>query len=252
MYTEKYGPDPAQEGDLFIPDQKPRAILCLFHGGFWTMPYGRDQLIPVARDLAHNDFIIWNIGCRRIGGGGGWPATFDDVVAAINHLRILSSKFGPFDLTKVVPMGHSAGGQLAIWAGKHYRDRIDPSIRLDRIVGLAPVVDLTRTYDRQLGAHSVFHLLGGSPEEYPDRYASADPMKMMPLKVPQLLLHGNADEALPVEWSRDYVNAARTAGENIEYIEIENGGHMDYIDPNSKAIFILREWLVNTYKAADR
>lgn len=244
MITEKYGPHPSQEGDLFIPAQKPRAILCLFHGGFWTMPYGRDQLIPVARDLAQNGFVVWNIGYRRIGGGGGWPSTFDDVAAAINHLRILSSKFGPFDLTKVVPMGHSAGGQLAIWAGKHHRDRIDPSIRLDRIVGLAPVVDLTRTYERQLGAHSVFHLLGGSPEEYPDRYASADPMKMMPLEVPQLLLHGNADEALPVEWPRAYVDAARAAGGTIDYFEIDNGGHMDYIIPDSQAVSVLIEQLL--------
>jgi acetyl esterase/lipase len=250
MITEKYGSDPSQEGDLFIPNEKPLAALCLFHGGFWSMPYGREQLTPVALDLARKGFMVWNIGYRRIGAGGGWPGTFDDVVSSISHLETLSKKYEQFDLSKIVVIGHSAGGQLAIWAGKRYgkMNNNTPGIKVNQVIGLAPVVDLKKTFKDKLGNNSVFHLLGGSPEDHPERYDSADPMKLFPLEVPQLVIHGNADEDLPVQWSRDYFNFAHAGGENIEYVEIDNGGHMDYLDPDSKAISILQEWLLRKYK----
>ena len=252
MYTEKYGLDPSQEGDLYIPNEKPIAVLCLFHGGFWRMPYDREQLTSVAIDLVQKGFAVWNVEYRRIGAeGGGWRGTLDDAVASVNHLRSLCSDYS-LSANKVVAIGHSAGGQLAIWLAKQYgKSNINGEpllIKLDQVIGLAPVINLAKAVSDQLGNNSVLHLLGGSPEDYPERYASCDPMRILPTGVPQLILHGSADDALPIQWTRDYVNAARMAGENTEYIEVTNGGHMDYVDPGSEAASVLVKWLVQKYK----
>lgn len=249
MYTDKYGSDPSQEGDLFIPNEKPLAVLCLFHGGFWRIPYGREQLTPVARNLVQKDFIVWNVGYRRIDSGGGWPATFEDVVASINHIKHLCHKYKISDLNKVVLIGHSAGGQLAIWAAHQNNKSGHETLQIkpDMIVGLAPVTDLLKAFNEKLGDNSVYHLLKGSPDDRPERYASCDPMQMEPLNVPQLIIHGTDDDALPIQWSRDYVEASNKAGAGTEIIEIENGGHMDFIDPNSKAVSVMCEFLVNRY-----
>lgn len=255
-FTEKYGTDVFQEGDLYIPNKKPLAILCLYHGGFWLMPYGREQLTPIAIDLARKGFIVWNVEYRRIGAvGGGWHGTFDDVISSINHLKTLCRKYHHFDLTKVVVIGHSAGGQLAIWSGKQYENRSFTAdmlqIRPNQIIGLAPVVNLEKAFKNKLGNNSVFQLLGGSPKDVPERYACTDPMRMVPLNTPQLLIHGSLDDELPIEWTRDYVRSTQVAGSDIEYIEINDGGHMDFVDPDSNSISILYNWLLCKYNVSE-
>lgn len=252
MHTEKYGSDPSQEGDLFLPQGKPLATLCLFHGGFWLMPYGRDQMTEVAQNLARQGFAVWNIGYRRIGEeGGAWPGTFDDAIASINHLQRLCEQYQIPGDTKIVLIGHSAGGQLAIWTGK--QNDLDKSVHAtlhvkpDLLVGLAPVIDLVKTFEEQLGRQSVLHLLKGTPDEIPERYALYDPMQFSPGRIPQLIVHGKGDDVLPVQWSRDYVERVGSAGSEIELIEISGGGHMDFIDSKSPAITALTDFLIKRY-----
>ena len=249
VYTEKYGSSPYQEGDLYLPDGKAIAVICLLHGGFWRMPYDRQQLTPLSMDLVKRGFIVWNIEYRRTGGeGGGWPGTFDDAVVSLNHLMFLKQKYESIDLSRIIVAGHSAGGHLAIWAAgqgdKNATGADALQIQPYAVIGLAPVLNLQRSISTREGREAVSALLGGSPDEYPQRYAVCSPIEMLPLKTRQLIIHGDCDEALPVEWTREYVDAARSAGDDITYIEIQHGQHMDYLDINSEAISRLRDCLL--------
>ena len=107
----RYGPDPAQHGELWLPADPVPGTIVVIHGGFWRARYDLSLARPLAADLAQRGYAVWNLEYRRPGGGGGWPATFEDVAAGIDLLAGL-----PVDTSTVVAIGHSAGGQLAAWA----------------------------------------------------------------------------------------------------------------------------------------
>lgn len=225
------------------------AVVCLLHGGFWRMPYGREQMSAIATDLASRGYAVWNIEYRRIGSpGGGWPGTLEDAAAAIDHLAALAAAGEvDLDLHRVAVVGHSAGGHLALCAsarrgaadGRFAPRKVFPAA----VAGLAAVVDLPTTFALNSGNNAVSALLGGSPSERPIRYAQASPLGLVPLRVRQLILHGTKDDALPVELSREYVKAARRAGDSVDYVELPGMGHMEYLDPASQAHDALCEWL---------
>jgi acetyl esterase/lipase len=246
MRAIRYGPTADQEADLHLPVAPRPPVVCLLHGGFWRMPHGRDQMTAIASDLASRGFAVWNLEYRRLGGAGGWPATMDDAAAGIDFLARLPPGGVDIDLGRVAVVGHSAGGQLAFWvagrrpAGQPHGRRLP----LRAAIGLAPIADLAEAYDRRLGAGVVAELIGGPPHRYPERYRSASPIEMLPLGVRQLILHGSADEAVPVELSRRYARAAARAGDAIELIELSGAGHMDYLDPSSEAHARLCRWLM--------
>lgn len=246
--TIKYGPSESQVGDLYLPAAVSPPVVCLLHGGFWRMPYGRDEFSPVAIDLVTRGFAVWNIEYRRLGvPGGGWPGTLQDVAAAIDHLAEIAAGGTGLDLDRVTVVGHSAGGQLALWSaagsGKRHDCRAPSRVHPIAAAGLAAAADLAGAYALGAGDSAVNALLGGSPDQYPDRYEAASPLSLLPLGVKQLLIHGTADEALPVELTRSYVHAARSSGDDVEYVELIGAGHMDYLDPKSKAHNTLCHWL---------
>ncbi len=246
--TLRYGADPSQVADLYLPGGVRPPVVCLLHGGFWRMPYGREELDPVARNLAARGFAVWNLEYRRLGApGGGWPGTFDDVAAGIDHLATVVAEGVELDLRRLIVAGHSAGGHLALWSAARGRKpgllraprRVEPAAA----AGLAALVDLERAFTAGAGRGAVGELLGGSPAEQPARYAAASPTALLPLGVPQLLLHGAADEALPVESARGYARAARAAGDRVEYVELPQAGHMESLDPGSEAHRTFCRWL---------
>jgi acetyl esterase/lipase len=188
---------------------------------------------PVAVDLTRRGFAAWNVEYRQIGRGqgGGWPATFDDVAAAIEHLATLDDP--RLDVSAVTAIGHSAGGHLALWAAA----RKDARVPVRRVVAQAAVCDLAAAGEP---AHE---LMGGRPEEVPERYAAADPMRLVPLGVPTLLIHGVDDETVPVRRSRRYAEAARTAGDAVELLEPSPGRHRVHIDPRTEAWEAAARWV---------
>jgi acetyl esterase/lipase len=249
--TFGYGPARSQRADLYLPGGPgPHRLIVLIHGGSWTDRYGRIVMRGLAGDLLRRGWAVWNIEYRRIGGGGGWPATFADVAAAIDHLPKLAA---PLDLgAGVTVIGHSAGGHLALWAAGRTRlpdgapGHIDgePSVHVARVVAQAGVCDLTGAYRRWHGG-AVKALMGGSPEELPERYAAGDPMCLLPLSMPALLVHGTLDETVSVELARSYERAARTAGSDVQLVEVpgEAGRHRAHVDPRGQAWVQVTGWL---------
>jgi acetyl esterase/lipase len=240
--TFSYGSVPSQRADLYLPGgDGPHPLTVLIHGGSWMDRYGRIVMRGLAGDLLRRGWAVWNIEYRRIGGGGGWPATFEDVAAAIDYLPQLAA---PLDLDGVTVIGHSAGGHLALWAAG--RERLPQSapgrlegegrVRIGRVIAQAGVCDLVGAYRRWHGG-AVLSLMGSSPEELPERYAAADPMSLLPLSMPALLVHGTLDETVSVELARSYARAARAAGGEIELVEIPGaaGRHRAHIDPRGQA-----------------
>jgi acetyl esterase/lipase len=248
MRAIKYGPSDHQEGDLYLPDTSRPPVVCLLHGGFWRIPYDRTEFDPVARDLAARGFAVWNLEYRRLGApGGGWPDTFQDVAAGIDHLAMVVAEGTELDLNRVTVVGHSAGGHLALWSAartdKRGTLRVPTRVRPAAAAGLAAVVDLARAHALSVGNSAVGELLGGSPDQQPIRYAAASPIALLPLGVKQLIVHGVADGALPIEVTWNYVQAARAAGDNIQFSELPAAGHMDCLDPRSEGHGTLCRWL---------
>lgn len=244
--TIAYGPAPDQVGDLYLPRRAFRGnsgrapVACLLHGGFWRMPYGRDHIAPIALDLTDRGFAVWNLEYRRVGTvGGGWPGTLQDVGTGIDQLAALQEVGEPIDLERVTVVGHSAGGHLALWCALQDELRGDgyhpKRVKVSQVVGLAAVADLALAYELRCGNGAVENFLGGSPLQVAARYRSTSPAQLLPIGVKQLLVHGSIDADVPVVISRRYAAAAAAAGDDVRFIELEDAGHMDFVDPSSSA-----------------
>ena len=131
----------------------------------------------------------------------------------------------------VVLVGHSAGGQLALWAAA--RHRMNSAVR--GVVALAPVSSLSRADREGVGDGAVADLLGGHADEVPDRYAAADPTALVPSGLRTVIVHGPRDEWVPVEHSRSYLTHARAAGDDVTLVEPPGAAHFAVIDPLSSA-----------------
>jgi len=209
---------------LFRPSGTARpGVVVVIHGGFWRARYDASLGAPLARDLAARGWTAWNVEYRRVGNGGGWPATFDDVSAAIDQLAALD-----VDTSRVVAVGHSAGGHLATWVAA----RDNPRVRVTGVVAQAGVLDLRTAARDRVGGLAVRNLLGGLPDELPERYAAADPMQQLPLDVPVVCVHAPADDEVPYAMSEAYVAAATTAGADARMVRA-SGDHYTLIDPAS-------------------
>ena len=231
----RYGTHRAQRADLYLPEGPgPHPVAVTIHGGYWRAKYTKRVMKAVSVDLSRRGIAAWNIEYRKVGRGqgGGWPATFDDVGAAIDHLAVIGGD--RLDLDGVTVVGHSAGGQLALWSAS----RAEPGVRVRRVIAQAAVCNLVTAGD------PAWEFLGGSPDQVPDRFAKANPMQLVPLGVPTLLVHGADDETVPVARSREYAEAAAAAGDDVRLIEPSPGGHRVHIDPRSDAWRAAADWVV--------
>jgi acetyl esterase/lipase len=228
----RYGDDPSQYGDLFLPAATPLATVVVLHGGAWTDGFGADSTRPMSRALQDAGYAVWNLEYRRLGASGGWPMTFADVAAGIDHLTTL----GPVDTSDVRLIGHSAGGQLAVWAASR-RDGTPggPSaVTVTACVSLAGVLDLTAASRQRLGGASVDLLMGGPPEAVPDHYDQGDPTRLVPAGCPVVCVHPSDDQVVPREQATAYVAAAGAVEAPATFHEVP-GDHASVIDPHSKS-----------------
>jgi len=200
----------------------------LLHGGFWTQAYDRRHTRPMAHALRNAGYVVAIPEYRRTGGDGGWPATFDDVAAVRERLPDLVRDVLAGRVTAERPrlIGHSAGGQLAMW----WALTATPPAEVAHVVALAPVADLARAWRDGLGDGAVAALMGGSPEQHPDRYAATDPAAMLRQghgHVPITIVHGSGDEQVPVTHTRDLPG--------VSHVELADVEHFALIDPLSNA-----------------
>lgn len=243
-----YGKAESQYGELRVPPGAgPHPVAILIHGGFWRDVWTLDLMDSLAVDLHHRGFATWNIEYHRVGSGGGWPLTMEDVAAATDHLGGLAAD-NPLDLDDVVAIGHSAGGHLALWSAsrpEQYPEQPDaePDVIPQRVVALAPVTDLAEAHRRDLGEGAVEEFLRRSPEAGPERYAVASPVALLPLGARQLIVHGDADVQVPIDLSQAYVATAAAKGDDVTLQSHEGTDHFVVIDPASAAWSGVVEWL---------
>ncbi len=235
-----YGPHPDQVGDVVLPKgpAAPAPLVMLLHGGFWRAAYDRHHLAGVAKALARTGYAVVNAEYRRVGAGGGWPTTFEDVGLAVDTLPLLIEQQlpGRVDLDRVVVLGHSAGGHLALWASLRGRLAGDApgargtAPRIAGVVALAPACDLAETHRSNNGDGAVAALLGGTPADVPERYAATDPAVLGGPPVPTVVVHGENDVVLPEAMSRAWCTATGT-----RLVTVPGTGHFELIDPRSAA-----------------
>jgi acetyl esterase/lipase len=238
-----YGAAPQQFADLYLPrgQHSGAPVVVLIHGGCWESEYDLSHLAPLASAIADLDFAVWSLEYRRIGQpGGGWPGTLRDAGAGIDALRTHAREH-LLDLDRVLLMGHSAGGHLALWsAGRANVPKMSAAfmtmpLKVRGVVGLAAISDLRAAYEERVCDASPSRLLGGTPREVPDRYLQASPASLLPLGVPQRLIHGSRDRIVPASMSRLYCAAAVHAGDSVAVVPIDGATHFDVISPRSSA-----------------
>lgn len=220
--TVRYGVDAEQQLDLRLPDASPPHPLgVILHGGFWRAPFTRRNTSAVAVALTKAGWATANVEYRRHG-PGTYRTTLDDVADARRRLAELRA---PLDLDAMVAIGHSAGGQLALWL----------AARKGAVaaVALGGVCDLEAAARAGLGGNAVQEFLGGEPDVAGHAYDEADPRRLLPLGVPQLLVHGTEDDRVPITLAREYARRAHAAGDDCRLVELDGADHFDVIDPRS-------------------
>jgi acetyl esterase/lipase len=234
----RYGAHVHQFADLRVPGgDGPFPVAVLLHAGFWREQYTLELSEDLAADLSRRGWATWNVEFRRVGevSGGGWEQTTGDVGIAIDALADLDA---PLDLERVVAVGQSAGGHLALWAAGRRG-----AVPLAGAVSQAGVPDLAEAARLGLGDGAARDFMGGGPDAIPEAYAIVSPAERLPTGVPQLLVHGDADDVVPVGLSRRYAQAARAAGDDVELVVRAGEDHFVHLDPSSGAWTDVVRWL---------
>jgi len=239
----QYGQNPLHFAELRLPDGRgPFPFLFVIHGGFWQSAYDLSHIGHLCAALTRKGTITCNVEYRRLGNpGGGWPGTFQDVSLATGHILKTISSDPRVDAARTAVLGHSAGGHLALWlVSRHSISKASPlhnaqKYRLGSAVSLAGVCDLRRAFQQRLGNGVVARLIGGTPDQYPERYQAGSPIELLPTGTRQVLVHGTADNIVSVSQSENFVKRAEQVGEHATLVKLDGVGHFELIDPESDA-----------------
>ncbi|MGA1598623.1 MAG: alpha/beta hydrolase family protein [bacterium] len=251
-----YGAQSDQFGDLYLPQGAgPHPVAVLLHGGCWRQRFGLEPMSSLCEAIRQEGFAVWNLEYRRLEGAGGWPMTFQDVAAGADFLRSLSEQFD-LDLGRAVVAGHSAGGHLALWLA--CRGNIPEASELyapeplefHGVLSLAGVEDLAEGVRRDICFGACAQLVGGPPEEVPERYSQASPLELMPIRIPHSHLVGEEDPIVPADYVATCVERSRNLPlpegslPNIRLETVPNAGHFEVVAPHSSTWPLIREMLL--------
>ncbi|WP_419666674.1 alpha/beta hydrolase [Streptomyces sp. 2-1] len=257
--TAAYGDHPDQVVDFYAPrgGEERAPLVVVLHGGAWRAPYDRRHITPFADFLARRGFAVANVEYRRGGtipaqGGSGpvagrWPDTFDDVAAALDAMPALVRAALPqADPRRMVVTGHSAGGQLALWAAARHLLPADAPWHTDRpaplrgVVAFAPIADFTVAEKLDVCSGAARQLLGGEAK-FGERQPYADPALLLPTGIATTLVQGREDVVVPQAVAEAYADAAAKAGEVVGLTLLEDVGHFPLIDPAADACAVVAE-----------
>lgn len=239
-----YGSDPLQFGDLRLPERSgPHPLAVVIHGGCWISAFADLQYTAAFSDALRDAGIAtWNIEYRRVDHpGGGWPGTFVDIAEAVDHVRQLALTHD-LDLNRVITIGHSSGGTMALWAAARGRLPSDSplyradSLRLRGALVLGGPGDLTafaKTACDVCGSPVVARLLGGTVEEVPDHYRQGSPIELLPFGIRQILITGEQDASVAKGWGAAYATTARLVGDDVDHVIVANAAHHEYCAPTA-------------------
>ena len=238
-----YGADANQFAELRVPGGAgPHPVVVLVHGGCFKTYGSVADLAAMGDALKGRGIATLNVEYRRVDqAGGGWPNTYLDVGHAVDHVRSLAKKHR-LDLSRVVLVGHSAGGHLAMWAAARSRVPRGSALFMANplavrgVVDLAGPLDLTTNIEGYEGLcrdRVITNLMGGTPAAMPERYAQASPMKLLPLGMPQVVVLGEYEEYVPRQFAQAYVQAAARAGDRVRMILIPGAGHYEIASPRA-------------------
>ena len=238
-----YGSDRSQIAELRFPNRKGRfPLLFVVHGGFWQSAYDLSHIGHLCAAITSKGIITCNIEYRRIGNlGGGWPGTFQDISLATHRILQTMSNDSRCDPAHTAIIGHSAGGHLALWLVGSHRIRKGSPLHseqkqtITRAISLAGVSDLRQAWKTRLGHGTVTRLMGGTPDEHPDRYNAGSPIDLLPTGARQVLVHGADDDTVPVSQSEVFVQRAEKLGDRPTLVKLDGMGHYELIDPESEA-----------------
>ncbi|WP_245857888.1 alpha/beta hydrolase [Sphingomonas ginsenosidimutans] len=241
--TVAYGADALQKVDVWVPrGAGPHPVVVMVHGGCWQTSIADRRLMDwVAGDLRDAGVAVWNIDYRGVDrDGGGYPGTFRDVAQAADALRDHAARYH-LDIRRVVAIGHSAGGHLALWLAGRARLPADSLLRtadplpIAHVVSLGGLPDLEATAaspDNGCGTAVVARLVGTART---DPYADTSVPRLFPLGVPQDLVNGREDRIIPYRMATDYVARATAASDRATLHRVDRTGHVELVTPDTAA-----------------
>ncbi|WP_328769961.1 alpha/beta hydrolase [Streptomyces sp. NBC_00286] len=259
--TAAYGDHPDQVIDFYAPrgGEESAPFVIVLHGGAWRAAYDRRHITPFADFLARRGFAVANVEYRRGGGGPGegegddgsvagrWPDTFDDIAAALDAIPgLVRDALPQADARRTVITGHSAGGQLALWAAARHLLPEDAPWRTDRpaplrgVVALAPIADFAVAEKLDVCGGAAPQLLGGEGK-FAERQPYADPALLLPTGIATTLVQGRTDVVVPQAVAESYADAAAKAGEVVGLTLLDDVGHFPLIDPAADACAVVAE-----------
>ncbi|MEE4638225.1 MAG: alpha/beta hydrolase [Wenzhouxiangella sp.] len=250
--TVAYGAHPDQFGELRLPDAPgPHRVVVLIHGGCWLPDFDLVHVRPLAEAITALGLATWTIEYRRPAEGEqSWPNTFTDAAAALDKLRDLRAEYA-LNLDSVTVMGHSAGGQLALWlaarptfAADHPLVQADP-LPVQRVLALAPITDMVNYAQANqgcpLGARRV---VGGLPDDYPERYRAVSPLANLAPGVRTDVVHAIEDRIVPILQSTALVERLNQLEGRAELHKLPApAGHFDVLMADGEAWELIAELL---------
>ncbi len=240
-----YGPASEQYGTLWLPQGNgPFAVVIAVHGGCWTLPGLQPSMDYIAEDLRKNGVAVWNVDYRPLGSNGaGYPGSFNDIADAVDYVRTLAQTY-KLDSNRVVIIGHSAGGHMALWAAARYKlapnsplYRKNP-LALTAAISLSGIPDLKDYRDHGPACDqpdTINHLTGANTREATTVFSDTSPSNLLPLNTPQIIVAGDQDSIVPAQFGNSYAHMAKQAGDNVEFISFPHAGHFEMIAPQSDA-----------------
>jgi acetyl esterase/lipase len=238
--TVRYGEVALQLVDVWLPKGKgPHPVVLMVHGGCWTSDIADRRIMNwIADDLRKRGIAVWNIDYRGVDrDGGGYPGTFLDAAAAADALRSHAAEYR-LDLHRLVALGHSAGGHLALWlagrprlpAGSPLRTANPLPVRhVVSLGGLPDLEEAARAPGSGCGTEVVAKISGEG------RWAETSVPRLAPLGARQVLINALQDKIIPTHYPADYARLMRAKGDSVAVRMVDHSGHVELIAPETAA-----------------